>query len=275
MLDRVYQECIDRTRKTLDVEKIRTIFGWKNRPHNHTTRSERIVDASQYDLTVFKIHYGKLSLKMYDKGDRILRIEAIAHNVKELRCGKLLEKLSDMVGKLKTMVFDFLNVICAAHVSYLDATLLEDLPKPTQRGTRRLTGVDIQKPGMRVVSEAVLALSSQPGGFTAKDLAERVCEMKNDFSYMGRHASYDLMKLRGKGLVEQVPRSRCYRCSSPGIRTLAGTITLLEKVIKPVLSGVCKKKPGRPPKDMDRTDTRYSALIQDMYVLLQELRLAA
>ncbi len=33
----------------------------------------RIVDQSAYDLTVFKVHFGALTLKLYDKGVRELR----------------------------------------------------------------------------------------------------------------------------------------------------------------------------------------------------------
>ena len=54
---------------------------------------EKIIDRSVYDLTVFKVHFGRLTLKMYDKGDRVLRVEIIVNNIEELRCGKRLEKL--------------------------------------------------------------------------------------------------------------------------------------------------------------------------------------
>jgi hypothetical protein len=56
-------------------------------------RLEKILECSVHDLTVFKLHFGKLTLKMYDKGERVLRIEIIVNNVEELRCGKRLEKL--------------------------------------------------------------------------------------------------------------------------------------------------------------------------------------
>lgn len=49
----------------------------------------------------------------------MLRVEAIAHNVKGLRCGKIVEKLPIMLAKLQRMVIDFLNVVQAAHRSYL------------------------------------------------------------------------------------------------------------------------------------------------------------
>jgi hypothetical protein len=108
-LDSVYQELVDRTRPLLDADKLKTIFGRKHRPKQQVKsapRMERVIDSSAYDLTVFKVHYGKLTLKMYDKGDRVLRIEAIAHNTKDLKCGSVLEKLPTMLAKLQIDVLE-------------------------------------------------------------------------------------------------------------------------------------------------------------------------
>ncbi|MGH7753703.1 MAG: hypothetical protein ACREN5_12880, partial [Gemmatimonadales bacterium] len=130
-LDAVFQGLIDRTRRTLDVTTLRTIFGWKRRPHHRRRawRVERVVDGAGYDVTVFKVHFGPLTLKLYDKGDRVLRIEVIVHNVKDLRCGKRLEKLSIVLAKLQRMVIDFLAVVQAAHRTYLDTGALDALPQ--------------------------------------------------------------------------------------------------------------------------------------------------
>ena len=59
--------------------------GHKHRPKNRrrTKRSaewEVAVERPTYDLTIFKLHCGKLTLKIYTKGERVLRMEAIAHN---------------------------------------------------------------------------------------------------------------------------------------------------------------------------------------------------
>jgi hypothetical protein len=264
----------------LDAGKIRTIFGGKKRPHHHWAkglRYERVVDESTHDLTVLKIHFRRLTLKMYDKGERVLRIEAMAHQVKDLRCGRGLEKLSIMLDKLQRMVIDFLNVLCSAHLSFLGGDVLDQLPQPTQRGSRRLAGVDLQKPGMRAVSEAVLALAPQPGGFTSKEVAEKVRALRGEgtASYNPRRAFYDLMKLRGKDLVERVEKTRRYSCPPAGIRTLAGMLILREKVIKPVLAGAGKKHRGRPPKNIHPIDTHYQNLQREMFHTFQMLGLAA
>jgi hypothetical protein len=214
---------------------------------------------------------------MYDKGGRVLRIEAMAHNVKDLRCGKGLEKLPILLAKLQRMVIDFLNVLCAAHLSFLDNGVLDTLPQPTQRGTSRLAGVDLQKPRMQVVSEAVLALAPKPGGFTSTELAEKTRALMGDglLSYTPRQAFYDLNKLRGKDLVERVEKTRRYRCPTVGIRTLAGILILREKVIKPVLAGAGRKHPGRPPKNIHLIDKHYENLQREMFRTFEALGLAA
>jgi hypothetical protein len=127
-------------------------------------------------LTVFKLVFGKLVLKIYDKGGRLLRIEVVVNNVEELRCGKRLEKLPPMLEQLERMIVDFLAAVQAAHLSYLDSGALDKLPTPSVRGTQRLAGVDLQKPRMQAVAQAVVALAPQPGGFTAAQLAQRVHE---------------------------------------------------------------------------------------------------
>jgi hypothetical protein len=107
----------------LDVPRLKTIFGRKHRCHKTQAgggRLEKILDRSVHDLTVFKLHFGKLTLKMYDKGERVLRIEIIVHNVEELHCGKRLEKLPSILERLEHMVVRFLAVIQCAHLSFVD-----------------------------------------------------------------------------------------------------------------------------------------------------------
>jgi len=279
-LDEVYQGLIDRTRRLLDVPRLKTIFGRKRRPFKSNKgdgRLEKIIDRSVHDLTVFKLHFGKLTLKMYDKGDRVLRVEIIVNNIAELRCGKRLEKLPGMLERLQSMVVEFLGVVQAAHLSFLDGQQLDALATPSVRGARRMAGVDLQKPRMRAVAEAVVALAGQPGGFTSEELACRVHQMqgRSMAGYQRRQAAYDLRKLRAKSLVRRIPKSRRYGMRRPGIRTLATVLILREKVLKPVLAGVYRPKRGRPPKSTHVLDIHYQKLQCEMLATLQTLKIAA
>ena len=64
-MDQVFQALIDRSRAPLDLKTIRTIFGYRHRPiyRRRTKRSaecEVAVERPTYDLTIFKLHCGKL-----------------------------------------------------------------------------------------------------------------------------------------------------------------------------------------------------------------------
>ena len=52
-----------------------------------------------------------------------------------------------------------------------------------------------------------------------------------------------------------------------GVRALAGLLILREKVIRPVLAGIYKPRPGRPPKILDPIDIHYQDLQREMYSL--------
>jgi hypothetical protein len=279
-LNQVYQGLIDRTRNLLDVPRLKTIFGRKHRPHQlrtKRTRLEKVLDRSVHNLTVFKLHFGRLTLKMYDKGERVLRIELIINNTEELRCGKGIEKLPGILERSQQMIVEFLAVVQAAHLSFLPAEQLDSLAMPTYRGQQRLAGVDIQKPRLRTVAKALLALAPQPGGFTAEQLAARVRsqEGRSMARYSTRKAAYDLRKFRGKKLVRRIANSRRYRVQQPGIRVLAALLILREEVLKPVLAGVCHPKRGRPPKNVHPLDRHYQTLQHHMLSTLQYLKLAA
>jgi DNA-binding transcriptional ArsR family regulator len=279
-MDELYQGLIERTRRLLDVPRLKTIFGRKRRPQAKSKRAgrlEKILDRSVYDLTVFKLHFGKLTLKMYDKSDRVLRTEIIVNNISELKCGKKLEKLPGMLERLQQMVVEFLNVVQAASLSIIGARQLDALSAPTLKGQKRLAGVDLQKPRMRAVAQAVIALAAQPQGFTACQLAKRLREQEGRkmAGYNQRSAAYDLRKLRGKALVKRMESTRRYRVRRPGIRTLAGLLILREKVIKPVLAGLARPKQGRPPKNVHPLDLHYQKLQLEMISTLRILNLAA
>jgi len=72
-MEQVFQALIDRSRAPLDLKTIKTIVGHKHRPkiRRRTKRSaewEVAVERPTDDLTIFKLHCGKLTLKIYSKG---------------------------------------------------------------------------------------------------------------------------------------------------------------------------------------------------------------
>ncbi len=78
-MQRLFDTVVDRTRSRLNVTRLRTMFGAKQRPHHDRAggppRLAAMIETPVYDLTNFKVHFGRLTLKGYTKGEHVLRID--------------------------------------------------------------------------------------------------------------------------------------------------------------------------------------------------------
>ncbi|MGE5295184.1 MAG: hypothetical protein ACM3VT_10185, partial [Solirubrobacterales bacterium] len=230
--------------------------------------------------TVFKIHCGSLTLKMYTKGARVLRIEVIVHNVRDQqRWHRSLSALPEIAGHLKDILERFLAVVRCVDAATLDDGTLEALPMASQVGRSRLAGIDLNRPRMVAVLQAVVALSSLPSGLSSRELAAKVRQLtgQSEADYGPRQASYDLRKLRGKRLVERVGKSRRYQGTEPGLRTMAAIGLVREKVLTPILAKACKPEPHPLLRRENRTclEDHYEAIQQEVRKLLRTLKIPA
>jgi hypothetical protein len=280
-MDAVFGRLVDRTRGRLDVPRLRTLFGAKARPHQDRTSSssriEVVVETPRYDLTLFKVHFGALTLKAYTKGEHVLRFEAIVHNTKELGCGRVLARFPEIVARLTSMLERFLTTLDCVDAAFITDQTLDQLPLPSRVGATRIGGIDLNKPRLRAVLAAVLALGPAPGGFTVAQLTARVQQQtgQTDRDYTTRQAAYDLKKLRGKGLVVKPGTSRRYHAPPDALRTITALLVLRDQVLRPILAGVRVPSLGRKPKTWTRTDQHYETLRIDMKALFTDCGIAA
>ena len=275
-MQRVFDTVVDRTRSRLDVPKIRTVFGAAQRPRRTRKRSsliEAAIETPSYDLTVFKLHFGRLTGKAYTKGERVLRFEAIAHNTAELRCGRMIEKFPDIVTQLAGIAERFATALDCVDTGFLGDGVLDELPTGVRLGAARIGGVDLNKPRMRDALRAALALTPAPNGFTVAQFTAKVHALTgaDHCGYTVRQAGYDLRKLRGKQLVDKPGRSRRYHVGAPAARTIAALLTLRDQVIAPILAGLRSPRMGRKPAHWTRVDRDYERLRIDMQTLFSDL----
>jgi hypothetical protein len=273
-MDRVFGMVADRTRSRLDVPALRTLFGVKKRPAGTAEPSLKlavVIERPAYDLTLFKVHFGLLTLKGYTKGERVLRFEAIVHNTKTLKTGRALEKFPDIVARLAGMAGRFCTMLDCVDTGFIPDGTLDQLPLPAQVGATRAGGIDLNKPRIRAVLAAVLALAPAPGGFTVTELAAKVSAVDGPAGYTTRQAAYDLRKLRGKNLTVKPGRTRRYQVPPDAVRTITALLTLRDHVIAPILAGIRAPRRGRPPAHWTRIDRDYQALRIDMQTLFRDL----
>jgi len=274
-LDQMYQNLITLSRERLDIKRLKTIFGRKYRPHNRKQKGsgfEIRIERPDYNLTIFKIHFGKLTLKLYDKGERVLRAEVVVHNAKELKCKRSVTNFMEIVSKLRVIMNSFMDNLCYTHVSLLKDGSFEKLTNPSQKGKQRLAGVDINKRRNLAIMECVLALAIKPNGYTAKDIATLMKEKLNKKEatvYSSIKAAYDIKKLRGKGLVEKTGKSRKYKTTKRGMETIIAVLSLTQKTIPAILSSINKDVLAKNPEEMCEIDKLYINIREEIKAINQ------
>ena len=206
-MDRVFNAMLDRTRSRLDIRALRTLFGARRRPGKYGThpspRVGVVLETPAWDLTVFKVHFGLLTLKGYTKGARVLRFEAINCNTRQLGCGRALEHFPQIVARLAGMCQRFCTALDCVDIGFIPDGTLDQLPLPAQLGASRVGGIDVNKPRIRAALAAVLALAASPDGFTVADMTARVHAMTGQDP---RHLQHPPGRLRSAQTPRQAAR---------------------------------------------------------------------
>ena len=278
VMERLFNTVVDRTRSRLDVPKVRTLFGSKGRPHRKpgfelSPRQAVVIEKPQWNLTIFKVRFGLLTLKGYTKGERVLRFEAIVHNTKQLGCGRRLEKFPEITARLTAMVDRFTTMLDCVDIGFLGDDILDQLPAPSQVAGTRVGGIDMNIPRVRAALAAALALAVAPAGFTVAQFTAQVRAMTGQTpeGYSTRQGAYDLRKLRGKQLVIKPGRTRRYHVPGDAARTIAALLAVRDKVIGPLIAGIRTPRRGRPPSTWTKIDRDYETLRLNMQTLFHDL----
>ena len=272
-LDQTYQGIIQLTRPKLDIPVLRTMFGARTRPYHHIGNKEKAnrssalevrVQTPDYNLTVFQIHFGQLSVKLYDKGERTLRAEVVVHNVKKLKCKRSISNFKEIVGKLQTIMNDFMNNLFYLHHALIDQIDLTTLGQREVIGKQQMAGLHLSDQRTVDVMQSLLALSIQPCGYAARDLSQRMQQIGWE-KYSPRMAAYDIKKLRAKDFITKAS-ARKYRNTPVGIQNMNALLTLTQQHIPHTLA-VIKNNSSQNAKELSSLEQHYFNIKKEIVAL--------
>ena len=220
-MDRVFNAMLDRTRSRLDIPALRTLFGARRRPGKYGTapspRVGVVLETPAWDLTVFKVHFGLLTLKGYTKGARVLRFEAINCNTRQLGCGRALDRFPQIIARLAGMCQRFCTALDCVDTGFLPDGTLDQLPLPAQLGASRVGGIDVNKPRIRAALSAVLALS-----VVAAHRAGEVTGGRLDFDDVRAEVAARLLQENGLAQSDAIVYAQISRGAAPRSRASKG-----------------------------------------------------
>lgn len=277
-LEQLYQSLLDRTRRALGLDELKTILGFKHRPHNKrpVIAIKRSCNAhGVYDLTTLTVTWGAFKLKIYDKSGRLLRAEVTVNNAKALHCTRSLINIPAIMERLRGILRHFMDHVQAMNAAFIGADELDRWSQPGRAGERRLAGINLYNARIRIVLSLLPFLSTAPDGFSSADLLELVRKNGGPRDYRIAQARYDLQKLRSKGLVVRPPRRRKYQIRPATVRQVSAYFALHGEIIRPLIAASGHPRVLNQRSPNNRVDALRLQLLGTLAELRREAGLAA
>jgi hypothetical protein len=283
-LDRLGQRLLDANRTVGQPDKITTIFGRKVTKH-YRGKLQTVIEDIKLPNPVIRSHYGNGFIKQYVRDHLILRTESATNNVADYGIKKAIEHLPQLRDRLAAIADRYLDVQQDILETFVDRGQLRQLAQPTiLPNGKRIPGLRLDHPRQLALMHALVRFAHIAAGntFTTKELHPHTIKTLGlaPGEYSLAALRYDLYKLRTKGLVRKLPRSRSYQLSPQGYSLCLVFLKLFERIYAPLTAGLLHPINGDtqlPSRKRTQLDRLYQRLADDIDQLLNAvgLRLAA
>src|SRR6476661_5529469 len=202
-LDNLGQRLLDANRTIGQPNKITVIFGRKVTKQYRGKLQTEIEDMNLPN-PVIRSHYRNGFIKQY-----------VRNNVTDYGVNKAVEHLPALRDKMAAVIDNYLDVQQDILETFVDRGQLRKLTKPTLTPTgKRVPGLKLDNPRQLALMHALVRFAQIPAArtfSTAEIYPHAVAALSSTTEqYSLASLRYDLSKLRVKGLVERLPRSRRY-----------------------------------------------------------------
>ena len=210
------------------------------------------------------VDYKHSHIKQYYKGGRALRTEMVVNDTYDFGVGRRLGNLDD----LKEIGFAanrrLLGVQRISHHCQLGLEAFEDLHRPAVVDDRRASALRFGDPRVQALLAALLVFRLLPQGFANREFREHVGPLlgPDADAYGPGRATYDLGRLRLRGLIERIPRTHRYRVTALGHRVALCYCRTHRRVLAPVLAAVAD---DRAPPELGRLVRRFDRDVERLW----------
>ena len=266
-LDKLGERLLDANRTIGQPNKITVIFGRKITKQHHGKLQTEIEDM-HLPNPVIRSHYRNGFIKQYVRDHLILRTEAATNNVTDYGVNKAIEHLPALRDKLAAINDNYLDVQQDILETFVDRGQFQHLAKPTLTPSgKRIPGLKLDNPRQLALMHALVRFAqiAAASTFSTSEIRPHVIAALGGSRepYSLAALRYDLSKLRAKGLVEKVPRSRRYRLPAAGYSLCLVFLKLFDRLYAPLTAALLNPVPGDaalPPQRRSLLDRLYHSL---------------
>ena len=213
--------------------EIELIFGRQVRKNTRGEFSTRVI--TQDTQVRLNLAYRKSRIKQYLKEGRALRIELVCNSPDDLGCQRRLCNLPELQAKARAANRRLLRIERAGQGCAISTTLLERVQQPSIKEGQRSGALRFGDERAMALAGALCAHIHAVSGFTNRSLRAQVAALLGT-PYSAAQMTYDLRRLRLKGLVHRIPKSHAYVLTPDGTRVAIFYTKLHNRLLRPLLA---------------------------------------
>jgi hypothetical protein len=219
-------------------DEVQLVFGRQIRSNTVGTFATKVVTRG-VDVTV-NIFYRHSRIKEYLKEGRALRIETVCNSPDDLGCQRRLKNLPQLQARARQANRQLLNIQRAGQSCALSTAMFERIALPSTEEGQRTAALRFGDPRVMALAGALCLTLNAVAGFTNRSLRAQVAGLLGA-PYSTSQMTYDLRRLRRKGLVQRQEHSHAYTLTPDGIRVAVFYTKVYKRVLSPLIAA------GRPP----------------------------
>jgi hypothetical protein len=214
-------------------DEVQLIFGRKIYANTAGTFSTKVVTRG-VDVTV-NVFYRHSRIKEYLKEGRALRIETVCNSPDDLGCHRRLQHLPELQAKARAANRRLLMIQRAGQGCTLATAQFERIALPSVEQGQRTGALRFGDPRAMALAGALCVAINAVMDVTNRSLRAQVASLLGR-PYTAAQMTYDLRRLRLKGLVRRIERSHRYELTPDGIRMALFSTKVYSRVLRPLLS---------------------------------------
>jgi hypothetical protein len=247
--------------------EVRVIFGRQIRSNTKGTFQTRVVTRG-VDVCI-DVNYRDSRIKQYLKEGRALRIETVVNSPDDLGVKRRLHHLDELQAKARAANARLLAVQQAGQDCAISTALFERVAQPSHKEGQRVPALRFGDPRVMALAGALCVLVHTVVGFTNRSLCAQVRSLLGG-PYTSTQTTYDLRRLRLKGLIRRIDGQNRYVLTPDGIRVAVFYTKVHRRLLEPLLDA--DKPPA--PIELRRALRTIDSAVND-YVTRARIRPAA
>jgi hypothetical protein len=235
-------------------EEVKLIFSRLIQKRTKSEFATKVVTRGT-EVTV-NAFYKHSRIKQYLKQGRALRVETVVNSPTDFDVPRRLTHLAELVEKAKGANRRLLELQRAGQGCAIETALWERISQPSLEEGQRTGALRFGDPRAMALAGALCVALNTIVGFTNKSLRALVSQLL-ECPFSSSQMTYDLRRLRLKGLVTRVEHSNTYTLTEEGTRFAVTYTKLGRRVLPPLLAA------DYPPAP---TELRHALRVIDSHI---------